>query len=363
MGQLSRKDIRLDPLGLDRHNRRYFAFPLDKSHSIYTEEEANGACTVVYNNRESLLRLVSWLSDRTPREAPLRHILNKFIDRYYPAEGAVGKLVIGGVKEQPEGGDVVRDYSSYVNKFGELERDNAADMYKYLVFPLNITDAERRMLGLVLADGDFKLNFYRNENGQKVEEPPTPRLGINISDRIMLANGVTITEPRWPQGTAPDPTKLTKTETGEVEEFQLLMWRGSKTIQSDIKGLAARVTASEWGYVQGWMLNLERDLINPLALGVDWANTKRAPWKEKVIRGVDGTGLKEAALELEAALKAKGTILVKEDREGRARGISSKWRQFVNLSRTPSQLLLALRCLNVSNAEELAAACTSMSGD
>ena len=61
------------------------------------------------------------------------------------------------------------------------------------------------------------------------------------------------------------------------------------------------------------------------------------------MRGCNGEGLKEAALELEQALRSRGVIMGREDRDGRARGIGGKWRQAVALSSTPSQLLLALR--------------------
>ena len=340
-------------MGRDRHQRRYFTFPGDMSHSLYTEEVGDGPCTVVYKDRESITQLISWLSDRTPRESALRTTLIRFRDRYYPAEGEVGKITIGGPKQGEVDGDRVRDINKYINQYGVEERANAADMYKYLVYPLNITDGERRMLGLVLADGEFKLKTYRDPASSKpITTCPSPRLGIDVGDRIIMINGVTIKEPKWPTGAVADPKTLTTTSTGEIEDFQLLMARTAAGQQLELQGLPDRVQGSEWGYVQGWMLNLERDLINPLALGVDWAQTKRGPWRERVIRGVDGTGLKEAALELEAALKAKGTILVKEDREGRARGISSKWRQFMNLARTPSQFLLGLRCLNVSREKE-----------
>jgi hypothetical protein len=57
--------------------------------------------------------------------------------------------------------------------------------------------------------------------------------------------------------------------------------------------------------------------------------------------------LKTSVLELEEALRLKGTVMCRDDKEGKSKVIRAKWRQFVIHAQTPAQLLLALRLLAI----------------
>jgi hypothetical protein len=54
---------------------------------VYSEEAAGGKVSVCYALREGIRSLVDWLSDFTPREAPLRQALLEVLEQYYPAQG------------------------------------------------------------------------------------------------------------------------------------------------------------------------------------------------------------------------------------------------------------------------------------
>jgi hypothetical protein len=356
LSEVAERDVRLRPLGSDRHHRRYWLFPGDETFAVYTEEEADGPVTCAYRGREAILALCNWLSDKTTREGPLRAALQEAVEKHLPppqnpayagALGPDGFPLMEPVAQPPPR----EAFLGYANSYGAAEREAAGDLLKYLCYPLGITARERGCLGLVYADQELKLTAYRDYQGNLVRAPPFPRMGMVQSDRIVMVNGQMIDGPKWPPGAVEDPATLQYTPQGEPEEFQLIILRESaKTQQLPISQLPPRVVASEWGYVQGWLLHTEREISHPLALGSDWDGPggRKLGWREQVLRGgKDGKGLREAALELEARLREKGTVLAHEDREGRARGVSGKWRQFVGQSRTPSQLLLGLRLLHV----------------
>ena len=359
LAELADREVRLRPLGTDRHHRRYWLFPGDETCAVYSEEEADGPVTAVFRGREAIMGLCAWLSDRTTREAPLRTALLEAVEKHLPPYQHQGPGYVTGTVG-PDGFPLVEPaaqpppmeaYLGYANTHGAAEREAAGDLLKNLCYPLGITARERGCLGLVYADQELKLTAYRDYQGNLVRAPPFPRMGMVQGDRIVMVNAQLIDGPKWPPGPVEDPATLQYTPQGEPEEFQLVILRESaKSQQVLIAQLPPRVVASEWGYVQGWLLRTEREVSHPLALGSDWdgAGGRKLGWREQVLRGgKDGKGLREATLELEARLREKGTVLPHEDREGRARGVSGKWRQFMAQSRTPSQMLLGLRLLQV----------------
>ena len=54
---------------------RYWLFPGDETYRIYAESVPEGPVTTMYNSRASLLELVEWLSERSPVERELRHMI------------------------------------------------------------------------------------------------------------------------------------------------------------------------------------------------------------------------------------------------------------------------------------------------
>ena len=162
-----KQELRLRPLGLDRHHRRYWVFPGDKTHTVYTEDDVDGPVTVrllppthppytyssafrppalplpsyhppthpftqkqtAYKTREDLLLLISWLSDRTPRESALRNRLIPLVDRHFPLPNHPPS----SSTTQPDA------FLQYQSVHGQGEREAAADLYKYICYPLGIT--------------------------------------------------------------------------------------------------------------------------------------------------------------------------------------------------------------------------------
>lgn len=368
VSELALKDLRLRPLGVDRFHRRYWTFPGDKKHAVYAEDEADGPVTVVYRSKVDLIALIRWLSDRTLREGALRSRVIELTERYYPDGPDLtqainvpyspvpnGEGAVNGRKSTESADAFCRYQSAYagVNLPSE-QQAMMPDLYRYICYPLGITARERGCLGLVYADQELKLTAYRDHRQNLVRTPPFPRMGINVDDRIVLVNGKLIDGPKWPSGAVEDDSTLVHLPGGETEEFQLMILReaGGAQTSINVQQLPPRVTCSEWNFVQGWLLHLEREMCHPLAIGPDWEGSgAKARWRQMVMRALDGEkkkaeSLRKAALELEGRLRACGTVLSKEDREGRAKGTGGKWRQYMSLAQTPSQLLLGLRLLH-----------------
>lgn len=352
-------------------------FPGDSTHTVYSEDTPDGLLTMAYRDAPSLHALFAWLHEASPKEAVLRLPLANHVDRYFAIpfpnieeDDIEAQRAAMLAYSNPLGLSSPPSLSSSLTKTPVV----GPEFCRFLLYCVPISVTERCSLALYYAEQqEFVIQGIRDHLGQVYPIPHDSPLGLMKDDTVLAVDGLLITGANWPEASPQVKASLRLPHEEGADDLVMLLRQSPGSLVQG-QHVPERAWLSEWAFVQGWLLQREKELNHPLVLGPDWSppqhegDTKRAIWRRRVIMAgrvlddskeveAEGPGdarllsmcraLKLSVLELEEALRVKGTVMSRDDKEGKSKVLRAKWRQFVIHAQTPAQLLLALRLLAI----------------
>lgn len=164
------------------------------------------------------------------------------------------------------------------------------------------------------------------------------RGGLHISDRVLSANGELLES--WEVW-----NRVGLENDEETVELMVLREVTDKNLVVDARYLPCE-NLTQWNYVQGWLLHLERSLYHPLAVGEEWDEDRRLDWKQKILAvqvtekgGIDQ--LKDAIFEFEEVLATDGVVLMATHEQ------RQKWKRYITMAKTSHQVFMGLKALQL----------------